>query len=290
MNIFTYVETYCILLSIPIILILNSASEIKKELSKREKNRGYCENEIMESETVRNYINSPEYKSLAQSMLITSSLFTIIVFILLLGSLTRMPKDMNISKIYTIIILVIVFILSTILIHNSRVIQPVKNSEYINKIIEVRQQLANVKSFANLPVAFQKPFMERWLSLQNSNEILTSKDIIAAIDREFSEKSESIVGFLRPADNYFFEDKEITYKKDIEYLYDKAKLPPLNDYNDIIKFNPTVAWLLLIFLYYHIYHIYFNDVDMFVEMVITTMIILILCMLVYYITIAKDEL
>jgi hypothetical protein len=277
-------------LSIPIILILNSASEIKKELSKREKNRGYCENEIMESETVRNYINSPEYKSLAQSMLITSSLFTIIVFILLLGSLTRMPKDMNISKIYTIIILVIVFILSTILIHNSRVIQPVKNSEYINKIIEVRQQLANVKSFANLPVAFQKPFMERWLSLQNSNEILTSKDIIAAIDREFSEKSESIVGFLRPADNYFFEDKEITYKKDIEYLYDKAKLPPLNDYNDIIKFNPTVAWLLLIFLYYHIYHIYFNDVDMFVEMVITTMIILILCMLVYYITIAKDEL
>lgn len=290
-NLLVYAETYFIILSIPIIYILYISSLITKEFTKIEKDRYYCESDLMERETLRNYTNTSEYKSLMRNILIASVVFfiiTIILFVMII--FLKLPKEIN------IIMWVILFILAVILVSKSNVNN---SSEYSAKItdlnINVGDNLKNLKSFADFPEGFKKPFIERWLSLQNSNELLTSSEIIDAINIDLK-SANSVIGFLRPADNYFFQDKDVEYKKDIDYLYNQigannsVVLPTLGEYSNITKFNDVIAWLILIFLYYNIFHIYFYDFEMFTEIIITFIIILILFMLLYYITIAKDEL
>ena len=287
-----YVETYCILLSIPIIAILHFSSVIKKEITKREKDRGYCESDLMESETMRNYLYSPEYKSVRGNIESSSIVFVVFIFIMLIMSIFNgTPSEMNITSLHASIILFILLILGFILIITAVVPKKKKEDNYLEKIKDLETSFSEkIKSFADFPEAFKKPFIERWLSLQNPNEILTYGEIIAAIDTEFLKPS-NMVGFLRPADNYFFEDKDVVYKKDSSYLKSGKDLPSLSEFNtEIRKFNEIVAWLILIFLYYHIYHIYYNEVEMFVHIVIILIIVLIFCMAVYYMTIAKYEL
>jgi len=332
-----YVETYCILLSIPIIAILHFSSVIKKEITKRQKDSEYCKSDLMEGETMRNYLYFKEYKSLRGNIQASSIVFLVFVVILLLLSIFEgTPLEMNITSLHASIILVISLILGCILIptaakpwfppsekttntdsENNKLLE--KGSEnnklvekgldkiytfakdrskkqsieiYKQKIQSLQESLKKLKSFADFPEAFKKPFIERWVSLQNPNDIMTYSEIIAAIDNEFLSTPGNIINFLRPADNYFFEDKDIVYKKDIAYLISSSEnLPPSSEYNkEYRKFNEIIAWIILIFLYYHIYHIYYKDVSMFVYIVIMLIVLLMLCMAVYYISIARYEL
>lgn len=291
-NPLNYVETYCIILSIPIIYILYVSSVIKKEFAKREKNAHYCGSDIMEMETVRHYVNTTEYKNLVTNIWAASIIFSCFSIILVGLILFIAPEELNMTALEAFIIACILCVFGIIQMVNNYKFSKSDISEYDKKIAAVEKNLPKSETFYNFPEAFRKPFIERWRSLQDTQELLTLSEIIDKIDNE----KINIVPFLRPADNYFFEDTKVKLKKDIDYLYNiklvgtPLTLPALSDYTVFAKCNEVIAWIILIFLYYNIFHIYFNDVDMFLEITIALIITLALCMIIYYITIAKDEL
>jgi len=288
-NPFNNVETYCILFSIPIIYILYTSSKIRKEFTKREKDIKYCTNDIMEGETLRDYLNTPEYKSLKKEIDVANGIFfgSICIFCVIV-TLVGIPSYMNINSIEAFIILVILVILSIFLfIQQNKIID---NTTDYNEIINKYKINIADQSFANFPEAFKKPFIERWLSLQKTTDVLfTSRDIIKEIDNEILTSPKNIIKYLRPANNYFVENNKVVLKNDTEYLR-ADKLPSLSEHSYFRQYNDTFAWIILIFLYYNIFHIYYDNVDMFNEITIALVMILIICMLIYYITIAKDEL
>jgi hypothetical protein len=73
----------------------------------------------------------------------------------------------------------------------------------------------------------------------------------------------------------------------------KPSLPDLTEYEYIyrkITSVEVISWIILVIIYYYIFHIHYMIVDIFVEIITAIIISILFLMIIYYLTIAKDEL
>jgi hypothetical protein len=232
------------------------------------------------------------------------------VIVLLLAY--KFNKYNSFEPIEQFIISIVFLIIGFVLLYNINILRNENTVEYENRLTTLVTHLDNIllnfESFSKLEKSpFLKHFIERWTSLQNTRTISTYAKKITAIDNEFlvegrngftTQAVEKLVGLLRPSTNLFLENNE--FKTDLGYLYDEFRsnkeqnppLPELSEYNtyNTIATVEIIAWVLLVVIYYNIFHIYCHDTDMFVEIIIALIILLILLMMVYYIVVARDSL
>jgi hypothetical protein len=231
------------------------------------------------------------------------------VIVVLLGH--TFNKYNSFEPIEQFIISIVFLIIGSVLCYNIDILRNENTVEYETHITTLVKHLDNIllnfESFSKLEKSpFLKHFIERWTSLQNTRTISTYTKKIRDIDNEFlvegngftSETVIKLIGLLRPSTNLFLENNE--FKTDLGYLYDELRsnkeqnppLPELSEYNtyNTIATVELIAWILLVVIYYNIFHIYCRDTDMFVEIITLLVILLILLMMVYYIVVARDSL
>lgn len=297
-----YAEILYFVMSTPIIYILYISSLITKETTKRQRDRIYCKNDIMEMETMRYYASNGERKNQLRNIHIAAGIFiTVIILILFINFFIT---DVN-DSMETLIIFFILLILASFLIYNIRGLVSQSTPEYDTTMADLKKYLRKVLrgeekdssnaafvSFSKLPDTFLIPFVERWLFMENINDIKTFKKRVDDIDVGYANFIDDIsvnklIGLMRP------------YEKDIKYLYEavrssqKPSLPDVNEYENAyrnITFLEIIAWIILVFIYYNIFHIYYLDTDMFVEIITAIIISILLITIMYYLIIAKNAL
>ena len=294
-----YVELIYFTLSIPIIYILYVSSLITKETAKRERDRKYCKKDIMEMETMRYYVSNGDRKNLLKNMNIAAIIF---ITVIIISALLILFVENDILE--HLIIFVILLILAVFLFLNISKLSSQKTTEYDNKMIDLRKYVKHVllglerdssneplQSFSKLPDKFLIPFVERWTFMENINNIKTFKNLIKDIDASYYdygfENVNSFIGLLRP------------HEQDIMDIYkavkssQKVSFPDLTEYEFIYRKNTSIeiiAWIILVFIYFNIFHIYYLDTDMFVEIITAIIISILFLMIMYYMIIAKEEL
>ena len=280
-------------------------SLITKETTKRERDRIYCKNDIMEMETLRYYASNGDRKNLLRNIHIAAGIFLAVVVIIIIITMFFLNIDGNSSPMEYMIIFCILFMLSILLIKNIERLVSQTTTEYDNKITELTRYVrlvlrglekdsSNISfdSFDKLPNTFLIPFVERWAFMENINDIKTFKNRISDIDNSYDYFKDQLsvnklIGLLRP------------YEKDIIYLYDavrssqKPSFPDLTEYEYIYRkttYIEIISWVILVLLYYNVFHIYYQDTDMFVEIITAIIISILFLMLMYYLIIAKNSL
>lgn len=296
-----YIEIAYFLLSIPIIYILYECSLITKETTKRERDRTYCKNDIMEMETLRYYVSNGDRKSKLSNIIIAAGIYLAVIVICMVWLFIYIFNSFN--ALDQLVIFCVLLLLTMILISNILILKAQNTDEYDKIMNAIRKDFSNSFSnlfknsddsfFSKLPDEFLKPFVERWVFAQNLKNTKTLNKRIEDIDEHYNTKFNNdssvinFIGLLRPFEN------------DTKYIYKVLKsdkrysLPALEDYEFIYHNTANIeiiAWFILVFIYYNIFHIYYQDTDMFIEIMITIIVITIILMFLYYLVIARDTL
>lgn len=287
-----YTDFLYVLLSIPVIYILHVCSLLTKETTKRERDKKYCSTDIMELETIRYYLSNGDYKTLLNNIKIAAWIFFTAVMVILLTLIFKDFDDFN-SMDYFVVYSILV-VLTIILLKNIYNVSSVSTNDYDNEIValidDISDKNAEAKvedSFDKLPDNFLLPFIERWLFTENKEDIKTFKNRIADLDNAKNITVEKLVALSRP------------YMSDTTYVYNllnrkpSLSLPELSKYANIVDKHTSIeiiAWMILVFIYYNIFHHYYNNTGLFFEIIATIIISFILFLFMYYLVITKDTL
>lgn len=284
-----YIELVYFVLSIPIIYILYVCSLITKETTKRKRDRIYCKNDIMEIETLRYYVSNGDRKNNLRNILITASIFMVVV-LFCTGLNNRNDQ---------FIIFFIIFLLASLLLDAVVKSRAQKTDEYEKKMDDIRISISNKEDkyqdfFSKLPEEFLLEFIEKWNFIQNKKDFKTFENRKQEIIDYYGDfKTDTaithLIGLMRPYEN---DIKKIHKIIRIPYT-DQKLLPQLTeyeyDYNTSVNIE-IIAWIMLAFIYYNIFHTYYQNTDMFVEIITAILISMIIITFVYYLVIMKDEL
>ena len=295
------------ILAVPVMFLIYIITRIRKERTKRERNFIYCKSDIMENETLRDYIISDEYKFFILTLTVVISiiiLLTIVIgLIALYMSILLFSNDKlsYISPSIIILCILLVPVLSYALIS----VRAISETDEMNKYKEIREDLvatletimpqSSIKSFKEFDSGFLKPFIER--AKKRINDI----DNDYFIDKIFNKtKIREFTGLLRPSLNYFItEDNKIVQDYDTDFIYklikteNKKALPELKEeikYHDLSTIE-FCAWIMLILLFYISFDkVYLMADDIAVQTTVVCIISIICIMFMYYILIAKNRL
>lgn len=274
-------------LSIPMIMLLYTITIIRKERVKRERNFIYCKADIMENETLRDYIVSDDYKNHLGRLILILSIAIIIAIILIVVYDQRKIK---------LIIIISLLAVSIYLVH------PIKDTYEMTKYKTVRDalilslELELPSSSITTSKMFDSGFLKAFIQRTNKR--------IHTIDYDFFEntkflkdKVKEFVGFLRPSLNYFItQDNQIVQEYDTEFIYkvlkskEKLNLPELVEdvkYHDLFALEFFV-WIILACINFDMVYKSGDEISSIVIIIVS---IAIICtMIMYYILIAKDRL
>jgi ABC-type multidrug transport system fused ATPase/permease subunit len=299
------------ILAIPVMFLIYTITHIRKERIKRERNFIYCKSDIMENETLRDYLISDEYKFFILNLTIVISIIILITFvigiiafymsIIALSNVSGASSPTYISPSILLVCILIVPILSYTLFS----VRSITETDEMKKYKDTRDDLvatletiipqSSIKSFKDFDSGFLKPFIER--AKKRINDI----DNDYFIDKIFNkDKIREFTGLLRPSLNYFItEDNKIVQDYDTDFIYkliktkNKKQLPELKEeikYHDLSTIE-FCAWIILILLFYITFNkIYLMADDIAVQSTVVCIISIICIMVMYYILIAKNRL
>ena len=297
------------ILAVPVMFLIYIITCIRKERTKRERNFMYCKSDIMENETLRDYIISDEYKKLILTLTIVVSIIIILTFISgLVAFYTSLVALTNDSVLMTYIspsILILCILIVPILSYALIRVRSITETDEMKKYKETRYDLvatleyimpqSSIKSFKDFDSGFLKPFIER--AKKRINDI----DNDYFIDKIFNKtKIREFTGLLRPSLNYFItDDNKIVQDYDTYFIYklietkNKKTLPELKEeikYHDLSTIE-FCAWIILILLFYISFDkLYLMADDIAVQTTVICIISIICTMFMYYILIAKNRL
>jgi ABC-type multidrug transport system fused ATPase/permease subunit len=297
------------ILAVPVMFLIYTITRIRKERTKRERNFIYCKSDIMENETLRDYLISDEYKFFILNLTVVISiiiLMTIVIGLIALymSIIALSNTDLEMSYISPSILMVCI-LLVPILSYALFRVRAITETDEMKKYKKIREDLvatletlipqSSIKSFKDFDSGFLKPFIER--AKKRINDI----DNDYFIDEIFNKtKIREFTGLLRPSLNYFItEDNTIVQDYDTDFIYklikteNKKQLPELKEeikYHDLSTIE-FCAWIMLILLFYITFDkLYLMADDIAVQTTVVCIISIICIMVMYYILIAKNRL